>query len=119
MAEHNQLGKQGEEIALKYLRKKGYKVLFANFRLRHMEVDIICQDKEELVFIEVKTRSRFEHADPEDIITNKHMNNLFEVAEDYVVSKNWEGDTRFDAIIVVMKNPIDIEHIEGAFGPNY
>jgi len=119
MADHNELGNQGEELAIQFLRKKGCKILHKNYRLRHMEADVICQDKDELVFVEVKTRTRFEHADPDDVITNKKMKHLIDIAEDYIMTNNWENETRFDVVIVVMNNPADIEHIEGAFTPNY
>lgn len=119
MAEHNQLGNQGEEIAIRYLIKKGFKILHQNYRLRHTEADIICEVNNELVFVEVKTRTRFEHADADDVISSKKMKHLIDIAEDYIVSNNWENETRFDVIIVVMSSPIEIEHIEGAFTPNY
>ena len=57
MAEHNELGKQGEEIATTYLLKQGYIILDVNWRAGRNEKDIIAKDKDFLVIIEVKSRS--------------------------------------------------------------
>ena len=58
MAQHNELGRQGEEIAVKYLLEQGYKILERNWRNQHKEIDIIAMDGEELVIVEVKTRMK-------------------------------------------------------------
>ena len=66
-APHLEMGRAGEELAAKYLRKNGHKILYRNFRASHGgEVDIVCRDRQhnELVFVEVKTRSSEEFGRP-------------------------------------------------------
>ena len=58
MAEHNRLGALGEEVACRYLSSLDYRLLERNWRVEHLEVDIIADNYGELVFVEVKTRSR-------------------------------------------------------------
>ena len=57
MAEHNELGKKGEKLAIDFLLKNGYKILETNYRFLKAEVDIIAQKDEVLAVVEVKTRS--------------------------------------------------------------
>jgi putative endonuclease len=64
---HHELGRRGEDLAARYLRKNGYKILYRNFRApKGGEVDIVCRDKRAntLAFVEVKTRSSAKFADP-------------------------------------------------------
>ena len=69
MALHNQLGNEGEKIAVNYLKNKGYIIYHTNWRMSHLEVDIIAEDNGELVFIEVKTRRRRFGSRPLDAVT--------------------------------------------------
>ncbi len=57
MAEHNELGKKGENLAVEFLQKEGYKILDRNWTFQKAEIDIIAQKDEILAVIEVKTRS--------------------------------------------------------------
>ena len=58
MAEHNELGKLGEELATQFLTEKGYEILEKNWRNKHKEIDIVAKDGNELVIVEVKTRQK-------------------------------------------------------------
>ena len=51
------IGNQGEDLALKYLQDQGFQLLYRNYRTRHGEIDLIMQDKDTLVFVEIKLRS--------------------------------------------------------------
>jgi putative endonuclease len=63
--EHLRLGSRGEKLACRFLRRSGYKVLYRNFRGRTGgEIDIVCRDKDTLVFVEVKTRTREDFGRP-------------------------------------------------------
>jgi putative endonuclease len=64
MAQHNELGKLGEEIAVRYLLEQGYKILERNWRNQHKEIDIIAMDGEELVIVEVKARMNDDFGEP-------------------------------------------------------
>src|SRR5882672_12931997 len=65
LSEHLRLGARGEKLACAFLRRKGYRILYRNFRARHGgEVDIVCRDRDTLVFVEVKTRTREDFGRP-------------------------------------------------------
>lgn len=117
MAEHNELGKEGEQIAIDLLIQKGYKILEKNWRYLKAEIDIIAQkDPDTLVIIEVKTRSNNFIGNPEEFVTPKKIKLLVMAANEYVISKNLDVEVRFD-IIAIVKNPKyqKVEHLEDAF----
>ena len=67
--EHLRLGARGEKLAAIFLRRNGYKILYRNFRGRRGgEVDIVCRDRDTLVFVEVKTRTSNEFGRPADAV---------------------------------------------------
>jgi len=118
MANHNDTGKKGEDIAKQYLEKNGYTVRHTNWRTGRYEVDIIAEKENWLIFAEVKTRSANFWVNPIETINKKKKTNLIKAARTYVVLNNWQGNNRFDIIgIVFDKNNYNIEHIEGAFFP--
>jgi putative endonuclease len=119
MAKHNELGKQGEEIAAQYLIEKGYEIVERNWRNSHKEIDIIAKDGVELVIVEVKTRQSDDFGEPDIAVTRQKQSRLIYAANAYLFRHNLDIDTRFDIISIVMKdgNPI-IDHIEDAFLPH-
>lgn len=114
MAEHNELGKAGEDAALKYLMAKNFIIMERNWRYKQKEVDIIAMDGPILVFVEVKTRS---HAmSPSDFISNSKVRYLEEAAEAYINRSNYMGDMRFDIVTLTRTAAgFHIEHIPDAF----
>lgn len=118
MAEHNDFGKLGEEIAANYLIGKGYEILERNWRNIHKEIDIIAKDGECLVIVEVKTRQTDKYGNPDIAVTRKKQRMLIAAANAYLFRSNLDIDTRFDIISIVFKDgePV-IEHIEDAFLP--
>lgn len=117
MAEHNELGKEGEQIAIDLLVQKGYKILEKNWRYLKAEIDIIAQkDPDTLVIIEVKTRSNSFIGNPEEFVTPKKIKLLVMATNEYVISRNLDIEVRFD-IIAIVKNAKyqNIEHLENAF----
>ncbi len=99
MADHNDLGRQGEAIAEKFLKKKGFSVLVCNWQLNRHEVDIIALDKEFLVFIEVKTRSNLKYGYQDEAVDFKKENLTYEVRFDIVsVLKNESQEKIFHII---------------------
>ncbi|MCK9156980.1 MAG: YraN family protein [Paludibacteraceae bacterium] len=119
MAEHNELGNEGEERAVSYLAEKGYKILQRNWRCGQKEIDIVAEKDNMLVIVEVKTRSTdtFEH--PKEAITNGKIRNLVTTAEAYIFQHDIMMETRFDVVSVIpLKNGgFKIEHVEDAFLP--
>ena len=119
MAEHNKLGEEGEKTALGFLRNKGLEILETNWRSGREEVDIIAMDKDALVIIEVKTRTSGYSGSPEEFVTTQKQRRLIKVANDYIEQKDFNGETRFDIISIIIKDGIEqIEHLEDAYYPN-
>ena len=118
MADHNDIGKLGEELAVQYLIDKGYEILERNWRNVHKEIDIIARDGQDLVIVEVKTRQTDEYGNPDTAVTKQKQNRLIAAANAYLFSKRLDIDTRFDIISIIFRDgaPV-IEHIEDAFLP--
>ncbi len=113
------LGKTGEELAISFLKEKGYEILFTNLRFEKVEVDIIAKDKNQIVFVEVKTRSSA-MVEPEKAVNKSKQKNLQRAAEIFLEERQLKNELRFDIIAIVkQKNNTDIEHFEDAFYPYY
>ncbi len=120
MAEHNELGKQGEEHARVYLQEKGYKILQTNWRFGKDEIDIIAIDpsKKQLVIGEVKTRMSDRYGEPEIAVTKAKQKFMIRATQVFMEQKNIELEARFDIIAITMvKDEFKINHIENAFYP--
>lgn len=118
MAEHNNLGKEGESAAISYLLQNGYQILHTNWRLGHLELDIVACTPEELVVIEVKTRSSGTIQDPEDAVNNQKIRYIVSATDAYVRIFDIDLPPRFDIISVLGNGPhFEIDHIEDAFYP--
>lgn len=116
MAQHNELGKAGEQIAVDFLIEKGYEIKQRNWRFKKAEIDIIAQLQNTLIAVEVKTRSTNDFGDPQEFIKPKQKNLLINAMDEYVVSKDLDVEVRFDVIgIIKNKNETKIEHLEDAF----
>ncbi len=74
MAEHNELGKKGEELAVNHLEENGYEILERNWVFQKAEIDIIAQKDEVLAIVEVKTRSSLDFGSPQDFVKPKKFN---------------------------------------------
>lgn len=118
MAEHNDLGKKGEALAVKYLAEKGYQILDTNWKYIKEEIDIVATEKDFIVFVEVKTRSSEIFSSPEESINNKKQKYLVNAADAYIKKYNIETEARFDVITIILKgNESQLEHIPFAFYP--
>lgn len=119
MAEHNELGQAGERLAVEYILSIGYTLRHCNWVCGKKEIDIVAVDGDELVIIEVKTRSTdfFEH--PKEAITNSKIRNLVAAAEEYIFEFDILMETRFDIVAVVPEGngSYRIEHVKDAFLP--
>ena len=124
MAEHNALGKWGEQYVEAFLRRKGYIILERDWRHGRSlcDIDLICKtaDQTTIVFVEVKTRSADDITLPEDAVTLNKMRRLGHSADNYVKMNDITEDLRFD-IVALVGNSNDeepqINHIEDAFNP--
>jgi putative endonuclease len=116
MADHNDLGKIGEERAVAYLRQEGYEILETNFTAQKAEIDIIARKKDWLIVVEVKTRSSIDFGLPEEFVSKKKIKLLVKAIDEYVEQSGLDLEIRFDIIAVVKENDkFNIEHLEDAF----
>ena len=114
MYERHELGKDGEEQATDYLKNKGYEIIERNYECRQGEIDIIAKDKEEYVFIEVKTRQNLHYGMPAEAVTSVKEKHIWNASKYYIYSHKLENKfIRFDVIEVYkIKNQFYINHIK-------
>jgi len=114
-----QIGKWGENLACKYLEKNQYKVVERNFSCRQGEIDIIAKDigKQELVFIEVKTRSNLKYGNPIEAVNKQKQKHIKRVAKYYIYKKHISHiAVRIDVIEIYIKEQnYKIRHIKQIF----
>ena len=116
MAEKNETGKIGESIARQYLEDKGYQILATNWRFHRFELDIIATTNEELVIIEVKTRSANYLVSPETAVDSQKIRHIVAASDAYSRKYNNNLPVRFDILCLIKKGQtFEIEHIEDAF----
>ncbi len=109
-----ELGQKGEDRAVNYLKSKGYKILERNCRSKYGEIDIICEGKEGVVFVEVKARSSQVFGSPLEAVDARKQQKLRSLALEWLSEKGWMGKRgiRFDVIGIRGE---ELEHIENAF----
>lgn len=108
MAQHNDLGKLGEELAVDFLLKKGYEILETNWTFQKAEIDIIAKIDTKLAVIEVKTRSSLDFGLPQDFVKPKKIQLLVKAINEYVISKDLEVEVRFDIIAITASNTLSL-----------
>src|SRR6476661_6109855 len=101
MAEHNDLGKQGETLVADFLINKGYEILDENWIYGKAEIDLIAYHSKQIVFIEVKTRTSVTHGMPEDFVSDAKQKQMELAANEYIEIMNHKGDVRFDIVSVL------------------
>lgn len=111
------LGMQGEEKAVSYLTGHGYKVIGRNYHTRYGEIDIICAKGNDLIFVEVKTRTSLKFGHPEEAITPKKVDHLKKAALIFLSSMNQPyRQIHFDVITILIQDGQEkINHIKNAF----
>ena len=116
MAEHNDLGKIGEELAVAHLEQNGYEILETNWFFQKAEIDIIAQKGGILAVIEVKTRSTLDFGLPQEFVKPKKIQLLVKAINEYVLQNDLDVSVRFDIVAIHKeKDAFILEHIEEAF----
>ena len=116
MAHNAELGRRGEQLAVDHLEARGMAVLERNWRCRLGEIDIVARDGDDLVFIEVKTRSNGDYGHPFEAITPIKLARLRRLAIAWCESSEASAARiRIDAVAVLVpaESPALIEHLEG------
>ncbi|HEY1194894.1 YraN family protein [Flavobacterium sp.] len=120
MAEHNDLGKLGEDLATAYLEENGYKILDRNYVFQKAEIDIIAQKDSIVAIIEVKTRSNLDFGSPEEFVKQKKIQLLIKAVNAYINDREKDFaedfEVRFDIIAIHLTSETTaIEHLTDAF----
>ncbi len=112
-----EIGRFGEDAAVKHLKKKGYKIAARNYSCKFGEIDIIARQGESLIFVEVKTRSSVLYGTPAEAVTYNKKQHIVNAAKHYLMQAEYDGNVRFDVIEVYLSErgrAERLEHIENA-----
>jgi len=116
--DRQEVGKLGEKTAQKFLKKRGYRIRETGFRCRHGEIDIVAQQKDYLIFVEVRTKSSLDFGTPEESITAAKKKKLITLALTYTSThQNLPSLWRIDVVAIELDDkgkPKRIELIENA-----
>lgn len=119
MANHNDVGKLGEQIAKKYLEMIDYTILETNWSWGKGEIDLIVMHQDKMVFVEVKTRKKNTFGYPEEAVNSKKQGLMYELATEYMYQNSYEGEIRFDIVAITLTPKEDIKHFKDAFFPTW
>jgi putative endonuclease len=119
MANHNQFGKQGEELAKTFLEAAEYEILEENWTFGKSEIDLIAFKDSRIIFVEVKTRSSNSYGDPEEFVLVPKKKQMTRAAGEYIHLMSHQGEVRFDIISILFnyRGEHVLNHIEYAFWP--
>jgi putative endonuclease len=111
------LGKAGEDIALDFLCKRGYRIIARNYRTRYGEIDIIADDGGTVCFVEVKMRCQTRYGSPEESVSRLKQRHISRAAMSFLKDRDQlESPSRFDVVSIDHSGPErQIELIQGAF----
>lgn len=116
MAESKDFGNDGETIARRYLEKNGYEILDTNWRVGHLEADIIAYKDERIIFVEVKTRKDDSHGTPDQFVDRSKQRAYIKIANAYMIQNNRNEEARFDIIsVIINEQGTDIVHLREAY----
>ena len=117
MAEHNYVGKIGEDLARDYLIKEGYKIVEQNYRTKYAEIDLVAQKSlgflkpSKLVFVEVRTKVGENFGSPEDTINKAKLWKVLQNAKSYTAFKRWDGPCQIDAVCIVLRPDFSVSRL--------
>lgn len=115
----NVIGEKGEDYAVKFLKKKKYTIIARNYQKRYGEIDIIAENKDYIVFVEVKTRHENSMTTAADAVDRRKQQRIIKTASLYLAENDTEKFCRFDVCEVYINADnlklININYIESAF----
>ena len=107
------LGRKGEKAVEQFLKKSGLKILHRNFQTPFGEADLIAQDKDEIVFIEVKTRSSNAYGSGVEAVGKGKKERYYKIAKYYGLQTGEEPNVRFD--VAELNADMEINYYKNAF----
>lgn len=122
MGASTERGQRGEALAERYLLEQGMTILERGWRYRRLEVDLIAQEADELVVVEVKTRStKGGYPSATEAVDGRKQRNLIRAANAYLLQKGLQLSVRYDVVVIQLSSVEDeaiLEHIRSAFYPS-
>ena len=123
MKNTTEIGRYGENLVAQFLKSKKYKIIEQNYHSSHNEIDIIAENKQYIVFVEVKTRtivsnSKFEYETPASAVTFAKQKRILQAAQSYLNAHPTKKTPRLDVIEVYLSQNgevLEINHMEDAF----
>jgi putative endonuclease len=115
--QRQKFGERGEALAVKHLKKAGYKIIETNYHTRLGEIDIIAEDKDTIVFVEVKSRRSVNFGNPKQAVTLRKQKKISMVALYYLKATGQSSaKARFDVVTVISsQDRPQVEIIKNAF----
>lgn len=110
MADHIQLGKEGEALAARWLTDRGYRILHQNWRYSYHEIDIIATRGQFLHFVEIKTRRESQHSFPEDSVSRKKFRSLKRAADEFLFRHPGHPWIQYDVLAITLLFSGDAEY---------
>jgi putative endonuclease len=111
-----ELGKQGEQQAIDFLREKGYSIIEVNWKYQHKEIDIVAEYNDELHIVEVKTRTSVVWQTIDEIVGATKQKNIIAAADAYMQQNDIDKNVVFDIVYIVqIDREQRIELIRDAF----
>lgn len=110
MALHNELGKEGEQLAIKWLKERGYEILHINWRYSYYELDIVAKKNEKLHFVEVKARQNDKYGNPEDSVTKRKFKRLQRAADEFLFLNPGYKWIQYDVLAITLNKDGETEY---------
>ncbi len=118
MAQHNTLGKEGEQVAAEFLIRQGWTIRERNWKMQNLEIDIVAETPGRLHIVEVKTRSHDDKFDPMKAVGPAKRRHLVNAANGYMAYHRLRLEVQYDVIIVVgQPGNFKVQFIPDAFYP--
>jgi putative endonuclease len=115
---NQELGTFGEHYAAQFLATQGFEIIERNYRYKHLEIDIIALNANQIVAVEVKTRQTAEIGEPWRAVTKAKQKLVIKAFNYYLQDHEIETEARFDVVSIVHNGfRTDLEHIKDAFYP--
>lgn len=116
-SENKKTGNLGEDLACRFLEKKGFLIQERNYRTQQGEIDIVCWDAQILVFVEVKTKIGHDFGEPEEMVGKRKLAQVRRLGEIFVeknrfeVLRRWGGQCRVDVVAIVLEEDGEVERL--------
>ncbi len=116
------IGSRGEDLAVSFLEREGYRILKRGYRTRYGEIDIIAADGEIIAFVEVKMRRGERFGSPSEAIDGRKQRQIARIARQFIASRRCEEKVfRFDSVLIVdrLNGTMTFELIKDAFRADF